>query len=95
MTDQEINVAVAKLEYPDKEVKPYKDGIGAAIEYHRLLKYTECWWQMGQIIEREAIGVYPDSMSPVWVAFYKDIEVTAVSPTKAAALCYLMMKGSE
>lgn len=96
MTDAEINLAIAKIEYPDETITQDRRNWGtcALIRSKEIaLDYADSWSDIGPIIERENIGIYPDGMSPVWLAFYEYIEVTDVSPTKAAALCYLKMKG--
>jgi len=98
MTDSEINLAIAKIEYPAQaqierpvgELTPsiYVSGIG-------LVDYVNDWSDIGPIIERE--GVWLSREEFCWVAsfYYSYIYATAETPTKAAALCYLKMKGVE
>jgi len=99
MTDSEINLAIAKIEYPAQaqierpvgELTPsiYVSGIG-------LVDYVNDWSDIGPIIERELIHLYPQIKD--WIAECygeSDVEAYAETPTKAAALCYLKMKGVE
>ena len=107
MTDTEINLAIAKIEYPDNEVGSLDNG-SAFIVYHPtsgVRNYIKYWADIGPIIEREGISVLTD-ISNLWAAYSEVIEDAAgdywiknvqkaETPTKAAALCYLKMKGGE
>ena len=97
MTDSEINLAIAKIEYPAQaqierpvgELTPsiYVSGIG-------LVDYVNDWSDIGPIIEREKICV--SYVNNEWIAGrYDDAPTVADTPTKAAALCYLKMMESE
>jgi len=97
MKDAEINLAIAKIEYPDKEVGSLDNG-SAFVVYHPrsgVKNYIKYWGDIGPIIERE--GVWLSREEFCWVAsfYYSYIYATAETPTKAAALCYLKMKGVE
>jgi len=84
MTDAEINLAIAKLEYPEtRNLKLWVE--------QNMVSYTDGWYDTGPIIERENIGVRP--VQSGWEAFHGGSIVIADTPTKAAALCYLKMKG--
>ena len=84
MTDAEINLAIAKLEYPDtRNLKLWVE--------QNMVSFTEGWYDIGPIIEREKIGIRP--VPSGWEAFCGSSVVIADTPTKAAALCYLRMKG--
>ena len=95
MTDEEINVAIAKLEYPNLE---WFGADHLAVTWNNGCR-TECdylqWADIGPIIEREEVWLRREEFC--WVAsfYYSDIYATAETPTKAAALCYLKMKGVE
>ena len=101
MTDAEINLAIAKIEYPDKEVGSLDNG-SAFVVYHPrsgVKNYIKYWGDIGPIIEREKIHLRHVVNS--WEAtIYADdavmyFEGEAETPTKAAALCYLKMKGVD
>ena len=118
MTDSEINLAIAKIEYPDaayidinseesEEVEVcYKYTINnKVLDYTSHFDYVNEWCDIGPIIEREGISVFKRT-SKLWYAYseviedaagdywYKNLQ-KAETPTKAAALCYLKMKGGE
>ena len=101
MTDAEINLAIAKIEYPDKEVGSLDNG-SAFIVYHPtsgVKNYIKYWGDIGPILDREEINLNKHDWG-LWVAFTDDhdsqvYEGVATTPTKAAALCYLKMKGVE
>jgi len=84
MDDHEINLTIAKLEYPEtRNLKLWVQ--------QNLVSFTDGWYDIGHIIEREKIGIRP--VPNGWEAFYDDSVVIADTPTKAAALCYLRIKG--
>ena len=82
MTEAEINLALAKIEYPDESVSHLND-----------LDYCNDWADIGPIIEREKIDL--TAIEDGWEAngYFYVISALAKTPTKAAALCYLKMKG--
>ena len=98
MTDAEINLAIAKIEYPDGSYPQFDTPVsGLAVDY------CDSWSDIGPIIEREEIQISSARCEKrskvVWVAQdYWAIQTntaTAETPTRAAALCYLKMKGVE
>ena len=110
MKDAEINVAIAKIEYPDHGVTgaPFSDNRKncAVINCLVLKDYINNWSDIGEIIEREKIAVSYSAKYKCWYAqdlYYEDLPdldntcsgAYAETPTKAAALCYLKMKGVE
>jgi hypothetical protein len=90
MTDAEINLAIAKIEWGDDFLD---DDYLASL--YECVDYVYNWSDMGPIIERENMFIAP--IYDGWEAssIECDVPVTAESPTKAAALCYLKMKGVE
>ena len=85
MTDSEINLAIAKIEYPNEPDR-------------NLTEHNYCtnWSDIGPIIEREGLalmtcrdGMYQASK---WVGSLLETAY-GDTPTKAAALLYLKMKG--
>ena len=93
MTEAEINLAIAKIEYPDESVSHLND-----------LDYCKYWSDIGPIIERNEMRL--DSLgNNQWEATLFEDDGTgyfdakwyahAETPMKAAALCYLKMKESE
>ena len=101
MSDAQINLAIAKIEYPDKEVGSLDNG-SAFIVYHPtsgVKNYIKYWGDIGPIIEREKIDLHYEPMvdGKDWHAAScgNIAEVWADTPTKAAALCYLRIKGVE
>ena len=88
MTDSEINLAIAKLEYPDRDWLFLKDG-SIAHGYD----YCNMWSDIGPIIERERIEL--TIFRSEWCAggYNLYFTTTAETPTKAAALCYLKIIG--
>ena len=101
MTDAEINLAIAKLEYPDYKIESWISSAVVTPLRHpniRGIDYREWCW-IGPIIEREKIDLHYEPMTDGkdWHAAScgNIAEVWADTPTKAAALCYLRMKGVE
>jgi len=86
MDDHEINLAVAKIEYPETR------NLKLWIE-QKMVSYTDGWYDIGNIIEREKIGIRP--VQSGWEAFHGGSIVIADTPTKAAALVFLKIKGIE
>ena len=84
MTDAEINLAIAKIEYPDRDWLLHKNG-NIAHGYD----YCKYWSDIGPIIEREKIDLEP--LVDGWSAggYALEVYAHAETPTKAAALCYL------
>lgn len=96
MTDAEINLAIARIEYPDAELIQ-DDSSDINIDYKLFVNYVEDWDDIGPIIEREELDItcwgtnqWSANNSDSRNAFYK---AYAETPNKAAALCYLKMKG--
>jgi len=99
MTDSEINLAIAKIEYPAQaqierpvgELTPsiYVSGIG-------LVDYVNDS-DIGQIIEREKITVGYNNAGSLYFAHdrYGNAIAYSDTPNKAAALTFLKMKGVE
>jgi len=104
MTDAEINLAIAKIEYPDYKIRAWEGKATVTPVGHpsiRGIDYMEWHW-IGPIIEREKIDIrYSLRQETDWSAVSYDdhdsqvYEGVATTPTKAAALCYLKMKGGE
>ena len=101
MNNSEINLAIAKIEYPDRDWLLHKDG-SIAHGYD----YCNMWSDIGPIIEREKIAVSYSAKYKCWYAqdlYYEDLPdldntcngAYSDTPTKAAALCYLKIKGVE
>jgi hypothetical protein len=93
MTDSEINLAIAKIEYPDSYVTKGQENC-AELSGPKLfdqLDYCNNWSDIGPIIDRENMFIAP--IYDGWQAssIECDVPVTAETPTKAAALCYLKM----
>ena len=80
MTDAEINLAIAKIEHPHEVV---------------IRDYCNDWADIGPIIEREKLTVGYNDTDRLYFAHdgYGNDTTQAETPTKAAALCYLKMKG--
>lgn len=103
MEDSAINLAIAKLEFPHQEgMHIASDGVTVYVPSEQGGKnYCQWWEDIGEIIEREGIGLkrdtnyweayrHCDDPSSFWI-YYAHSD----TPTKAAALCYLRMKGSD
>jgi len=86
MTEAEINLAIAKIEYPNEPDR-------------NLIDHNYCseWSAIGPIIEREKITTTFNDTYLCWIAHdgYNNFLVQSDSLTEAAALCYLNMKGVE
>jgi len=96
MTDAEINLAIAKIEYPDKEVGSLDNG-SAFVVYHPrsgVRNYIKYWGDIGPILDREEINLNKHDWG-LWVAFTDDHEYYDLSPTKAVAVCFLKIKGVD
>jgi len=86
MDDREIDLAIAKIEYPEtRNLKLWID--------QKMVSYTDGWYDIGPIIEREGIGVRP--VQSRWEAFHGSSIAIADTPTKAVALVFLKIKGIE
>ena len=95
MTEAEINLAIARLEHPDAEITQdnYNWGSCALIRNEQqAFDYVGNWADIGPIIERERIGVALVH-GDVYRAYSNEVFAIDRSPTKAAALCYLKIKG--
>ncbi len=98
MTEAEINLAIAKIEYPDCE---FEQGSRTALcryssgEIAFQRDYCNNWSDIGPIIEREKIDL--TATEDGWEAngYFYEKRTSAETPTKAAALCYLKMKEVE
>jgi hypothetical protein len=96
----EINLAIAKIEFPDAEINSYGNSVDVIFVRfsdgkYKCVDYCTDWSDIGPIIERENIFLAP--IIDGWTASSIDNDTLVYSdtPTKAAALCYLMMKGVE
>ena len=99
MTDAEINLAINRIEAGDSRyIGTYTGGelTGYGIQ---TTDYVNNWADIGPIIEREELDItcwgtnkWSANNSDSKLAFYKEY---AETPTKAACLCYLKMKGVE
>ena len=94
MTEAEINLAIAKIEYPDESVSHLNDPDESESHLYHL-DYCKYWSDIGPIIEREKINLEP--LVDGWSAggYALGVYAHAETPTKAAALCYLKMRESE
>jgi hypothetical protein len=106
MTDAEIDLAIAKIEYPEgichnstSELTGNTITFISGVQGVHSVGYCNSWFCMGPIIEREGIDLFYDGKE--WQSAYGiSLDSTATitnasTPTKAAALCYLKMKGVE
>jgi len=86
LTDAEINLAIAQIEYPNE---PDRNLTGH--------NYCTDWADVGEVIERQKITVGYNDTERLYFAHdgYGNAITYAETPTKAAALCYLKMKGVE
>lgn len=93
MKDAEINLAIAKIEYPNNELCPCEEHVDIRLGGGDYITVDYCnnWEDIGPIIEREKIDVITMGLHK-WVAM-REVKAEAQTPTKAAALCYLKMKG--
>ena len=86
MTDAEINLAISKIEGD-----------------YTCVDYVNNWEDIGPIIEREKIKLFSSEgvdwkatlVKPCSELGYKVWVKEAETPTRAAALCYLKMKGEN
>jgi hypothetical protein len=95
MKDAEINLAIAKIEYPNDSWRmTHGDGVARVAGQDLIVKdYCNNWQDIGPIIEREKIDLVTSGQHE-WLAMRGE-QARAGTPTKAAALCYLKMKESE
>jgi hypothetical protein len=97
MTDAEINLAIAKIEYPDKEIASLDNG--SAFVAHQptsgVKNYIKYWGDIGPIIDSEKMTVGYNDTERLYFAHdgYGNNGAFETTPTKAACLCYLKMKG--
>jgi len=99
MTDAEINLAIANIEYPDHKIKPWIDSVTVTPVGHpsiRGIDYMEWCW-IGPIIEREKIKLTSSEgfdwkatmVKPRDELTYGVWSEHAETPTRAAALCFV------
>ncbi len=98
MKDAEINLAIAKIEYKELVIGLVGDEVEILTDPNDEIKFVDyCnnWQDIGPIIEREKIQLVFERQAQIWVAGddWGDINAAAETSTKAAALCYLKMKG--
>ena len=92
MTDAEINLAIAKIEYADDHlIGPYEGDP----EKIWTPDYCNNWQDIGPIIEREKIDLTATDYGWEANSYFYENKTEAETPTKAAALCYLKMRESE
>jgi len=97
MSDAQINLAIAKIEYP-KQADMLRVFTGESVVIHyqnddfKDRDYCKNWSDIGPIIERERIDVVTLGIYE-WLAMRGE-QAKAETPTKAA-LCFLKMKGVE
>jgi hypothetical protein len=103
MTDAEIDLAIAKIEYPEgicqnltSELTGNTITFISGVQGVHSVGYCNNWFGIGPIIEREGISIIYDGYK--WSAYCmtgdsEEISEDADTPTKAAALCYLKMEG--
>jgi len=105
MTDAEINLTIAKSEYPEgicqnltSELTGNTVTFISGVQGRNSADYVNNWADIGPIIEREGINLKHDTNH--WEAYRYTGDPNpfwiyfayADTPTKAAALCYLKMK---
>jgi len=96
MTDADINLAIAKIEYPDYKIKAWIGRSAVVPVGHpsiRSIDYMQWCW-IGPIIEREKINLLSIENNS-WTAKVANYGANTETPTKAAALCFLKMKGVD
>ena len=98
MKDAEINLAIAKIEYPNAKYIEETEGSYIQVTNDGFTDYWDyCnnWSDIGPIIEREKLDL--TATEDGWEAngYFYEKRTSAETPTKAAALCYLKMRESE
>jgi hypothetical protein len=100
MNDAEINLTIAKIEHPNESWRTtHEDGVSRIAGQELIAKdYVNNWADIGPIIEREGIDLAYDGT--VWSTYGLDkatlgVCAKAETPTKAAALAFLKIKGVE
>lgn len=95
MTNAEINLAIAKIEYPDAHIEINRDKAeiirgDETAGYEALLKcYVTCWGDIMPIVERERMKIMP--LMKKYRVSKGDVSVTDHALCRAAALCYLKL----
>jgi hypothetical protein len=97
MTNAEINLAIAKIEFAGKELYQCADHVDVRLGAgdYTCVDYVNDWADIGPIIEREKISISPWRNHWKAVCPNENHHIFSETPTKAAALCYLKMKGVE
>ena len=94
MTDAEINLAIAEIEYQELVIGLVGDEVEILTDPNdesKFVDYCNNWEDIGPIVEREKIDLIFDK--DCCAGGVGDIYIEAETPMKAAALCYLKMKG--
>ena len=91
MTNAEINLAIAKIEFPNDEgLHITSDGATVYVPSEQEGRnYCEWWADIGEIIERERMKIVP--LMEKYRVSKGDVYAQDHSLTKAAALCYLKL----
>ena len=105
MTDAEINLAIAKIEFAGKELYPCADHVDVRLGAgdYTCVDYCNNWEDIGPIIEREEMRLDPLGFCEWEATFFEEDDGYfeakwyghAETPMKAAALCYLKTQGIE
>lgn len=96
MTEAEINLAIAKIEYPDDEFEIQAHCSDVFSEHWAdTFNYCNDWEDIGPIIAREGINVYRWRNHWTAVCPNENHHIFSETPMKAAALCFLKMRESE
>jgi len=96
MTEAEINLAIAKIEYKELVIGLVGDEVEILTDPNDEIKFVDyCnnWQDIGPIIERENMCLECYNNEAIAYRIDGAFETRSETPTKAAALCYLKMKG--
>ena len=102
MSDSELNLAVAKIIYPDDQcLIPYNHRADVQI-FHRNNLYTvkdfcNSWADAGPIVEKHRITITSLIDGTAWdaLSIMGEVEFRDENPLRAAMIVFLMMKEAE
>ncbi|NUW61911.1 phage protein NinX family protein [Cronobacter muytjensii] len=100
LSDQEINLLVAKIQHHDKtfiESKTRSPSVVMLNHINMWIDYCNNPSDAWPIILSNRIGVVPGTASDKWAAHYCnwDIAIADTNPLRAAMIVFLLMKGKK
>lgn len=99
LSDQEVNMLVAKIQHPDKtfiESKTRPPSVILLNHINMWIDYCNTPADAWPIITQNRIGIVPGATTDKWAAHHGDWDIVAAdtNPLRAAMIVFLMMQNS-